>query len=304
MGYPSVQSIWAIAREQHGVVTRGQLLERGYSSQAIHHRVTNGRLFPVHRCVYALGRPQLTQYGHWMAAVLTCGPEAGLAGMAAAALYEIWASRHEIEVCVPAHVRRRREGIIVHRRSELDVTSYHGIPATPPIDTLVDIAPRLTPAELEAAISAADKRNLVDPEALRAALDDIAPRPGVAVLRDTLDRRTFRLTDSELERTFIPLSVRAGLGVPCTRRWVNGYKVDFYWPHLNLVVETDGLTYHRTPAQQAADQRRDQAHAAAGTERLRFTHGQVAYEPTHTIETLSRVGSRLLRTADSWQTPP
>jgi very-short-patch-repair endonuclease len=46
-----------------------------------------------------------------------------------------------------------------------------------------------------------------------------------------------------------------------------------------LVVETDGLRYHRTPAQQARDRRRDQAHVAAGITPLRFTHAQVAQEP-------------------------
>ena len=304
MGYSSVHSIWAVAREQHGVVTRGQLLERGFSSQAIHHRVAKGRLFPVHRGVFALGRPQLTQYGNWMAAVLTCGPKSGLAGMAAAALYEIWASGREIEVCVPAHVRRRRKGIIVHRRNDFEVTSLHGIPVTPPVLTLIDIAPRLTRNELQRAVSVADSRNLIDPESLRSALDDVKPRRGVALLRDTLDRLTFRLTDSELERMFIPLAVRAGLGVPLTQQWVNGFKVDFYWPHLNLIIETDGLTYHRTPSQQAVDHRRDQEHAATGTERLRFTHGQIAYEPSHVTDTLAGVADRVLRTADSWQTPP
>ena len=52
--------------------------------------------------------------------------------------------------------------------------------------------------------------------------------------------------------------------MPLTRVRVNGYEVDFYWPDLGLVVETDGLAYHRTPAQQAADRVRDQAHTAAG----------------------------------------
>ena len=36
-----------------------------------------------------------------------------------------------------------------------------------------------------------------------------------------------------------------------------------------LVVETDGLRYHRTPAQQSRDRRRDQAHTAAGLTPLR-----------------------------------
>jgi very-short-patch-repair endonuclease len=56
-----------------------------------------------------------------------------------------------------------------------------------------------------------------------------------------------------------------------------------------LVVETDGLTYHRTPAQQAADRRRDQALTSAGLAVLRFTHAQVAHDPAHVVGTLAAV---------------
>jgi very-short-patch-repair endonuclease len=74
---------------------------------------------------------------------------------------------------------------------------------------------------------------------------------------------------------------------------VNGFKTDFYWPELELIVETDGLRYHRTPAQQAKDRVRDQAHVAAGLTTLRFTHAQVAREAGQVEATLSAVGRRL-----------
>lgn len=73
----------------------------------------------------------------------------------------------------------------------------------------------------------------------------------MAVLRELLDRQTFTLTDSALERLFLPIARRAGLPPPLTGQLVNGFRVDFHWPALALVVETDGLRYHRTPAQQA-----------------------------------------------------
>ncbi len=116
---------------------------------------------------------------------------------------------------------------------------------------------------------------------------------GVAALRETLDRRTFVLTDSELERRFLPIARGAGLPPPETQRMVNGFRVDFYWHELGLVVETDGLRYHRTPAQQAADRVRDQAHTAAGLTPLRFTHAQVRYERRHVEETLRTISQRL-----------
>ena len=65
--------------------------------------------------------------------------------------------------------------------------------------------------------------------------------------------------------------------------------MDFFWPDLGLIVETDGLRYHRTPAQQARDRRRDQAHAASGLRPIRFTHARVRYEPAHVLNTLAAV---------------
>jgi very-short-patch-repair endonuclease len=129
-------------------------------------------------------------------------------------------------------------------------------------------------------------------ERLRAAVAGMA-RPGAAALRRVLDYRTFSLTDSALERRLLPIARRAGLPKPLTRQIVNGFRVDFYWPYLRLIVETDGLRYHRTPAQQARDRQRDQALTAAGFTVLRFTHAKVAFEPVHVEATLRAVAVRL-----------
>jgi very-short-patch-repair endonuclease len=159
--------------------------------------------------------------------------------------------------------------------------------------TLVDLAPQLSRHWLEAAVNEATKRDLTDPAALRAALDQLAPRPGIAVLRGTLERHTFTLTDSELERRFLPLARKAGLAPPQTQKQVNGFKVDFYWPEMGLVVETDGVRYHRTAAQQTSDRLRDQAHVVAGLTQLRFTHAQVRFQPERVETTLRAVAQRL-----------
>jgi very-short-patch-repair endonuclease len=119
-------------------------------------------------------------------------------------------------------------------------------------------------------------------------------RPGAKRLRTMLDRGTFRMTRSELERAFLPIVRRVGLPVPLTKVYVNGFEVDFYWPELGLVVETDGLTYHRTPQEQARDRLRDQAHAAAGLQCLRFTHDQIAHDPGHVERIMFLVARRLV----------
>jgi very-short-patch-repair endonuclease len=301
MGYSTQQrapgGAWGLADRQHGVVTRDQLLGLGFSPRSIQHRIARGRLHSVWRGVYAVGRPQLTPHGLLLAAVLSCGPEAALSHEDAAALWEIRpCSGGDIHVSIPSGTARRRPGIVLHRRRSLtpaDVTQCHGIPVTTPICTLVDIASRLERDQLEAAINEADKRDLTDPEGLRSVLDGMNRRPGIGVLRETLDGHTFTLTDSELERRLLPLARRAGLPSPKTGHWVNGFKVDFYWPELGLVVETDGLRYHRTPAQQARDRLRDQAHTAAGLTPLRFTRAQIRFEPEHVRATLMAVTRRL-----------
>jgi Protein of unknown function (DUF559)/AbiEi antitoxin C-terminal domain len=232
-----------------------------------------------------------------MAAVLACGPDAVLSDESAAGLWGIREVRPALEVTIPPDQRRRRPGIIVHRRglAPEDVAVKDGIPVTSPIRTLVHLALRVGAPQLETAVNEADKLDRVDPETLRAALEQLPAEAGVAPLRALLDRHSFVLTDSELERRFLPLARRAGLPSPLTGQWVSGFEIDFYWPELGLVVETDGLRYHRTAAQQARDRLRDQRHAAAGLTCLRFTHRQVARERGHVIATLRAVAARLRR---------
>jgi very-short-patch-repair endonuclease len=289
---------WKLASNQHGVVSRAQLLDLGLTENEIKTRVARGRLHRLWRGVYAVGRPQLTRHGWWMGAVLSCGPSAVLSHGSAAALWAIRAKGpiRPIDVSVRSDVFRRRKDVRLHRRSfgsPRDLTRRDGIPVTSPARTLIDLATVIEPGPLEAAVNEADKLGLVDPDELRAANDEHVGIDGVAALRKLLDRRTFQLTDSELERRFLRLVRRAGLSPPRTRERVNGFRVDFFWPELGLVVETDGLRYHRTPFQQGKDRLRDQAHIAAGLTALRFTHSQIAHQPTSVSATLTATAERL-----------
>jgi very-short-patch-repair endonuclease len=280
------------------VITRAQLLELGFSPKAIKHRLATGRLYCLFRGVYAVGRAEVTREGRWIAAVLACGDEAVLSHDSAAQLWGIrQAKAGPIHVLVPPRTACSKRGITVHRRQtpRKEIRRRDRIPLTSPLCTLIDLAATLGRDPLEAAVNEADKLGLIDPDALRQGLEPLAPRPGVATLRTTLDRRTFTLTRSQLERIFVPLARKVGLDMPLTQVEVNGYAVDFYWPDLGLVVETDGLTYHRTPAQQARDRLRDQAHAAAGLTPLRFIHAQVKFERPHVEHTLGAVADRLRR---------
>jgi very-short-patch-repair endonuclease len=290
----NLERIWPRARREHYVVTREELLAHGYTADAIRHRLNNGDLFRLWRGVYSVGRPEPDRFGWWMAAVKACGPEAMLSHASAAALYGIRPfSNGLIHVSVPLSARRSRRPIAVHQRAPLARATRNHIPVTTIVDTLIDIALHLPPSDLEQAIAEADIRKLIDPEALRSALDDIAPRPGLGKLRTILDRRTYVMTHSHLERLFLPIAYRAGLPKPETQRYLGSHRVDFFWPDLELVVEVDGLTYHRTAAKQADDCVRNLTHAANGRLPLRISHGQIRYQPAWVEEVLTEVARRL-----------
>jgi predicted type IV restriction endonuclease len=143
-----------------------------------------------------------------------------------------------------------RDGIVVHRRKELNTTTHQGIPTTTPAETLIDLSSTWPQNRLEAAIAVADNLDLIRPDRLRKAAEK-AGRRG-AKLRRLLDRQTFRLTESELERYFLAI-------------------------------------VRRTATQQTRDREKDQALTVRGLTVLRFTHAQVIYEPDHVARTLAAV---------------
>ena len=241
----------------------------GFSEKAIRHRVKSGRLHRIWPGVYSVGRSELSREGRW-----------------------------RIEVGVRHTHLAGPQALRVRRRPSLpsqDVGTLDRIPITSPVRTMIDLARELPTKLLTRAVNEADKLEVIDVETLRGALDSRVGIPGVKRLVALLDKDTFVLTEEELERLFLPLAREVGLPLPKTKEIVNGYEVDFFWPELKLVVETDGLRYHRTPSAQAKDARRDQAHTAAGYARLRFTHWQVKYERGNVKEILGETAARLSR---------
>ena len=231
-----------------------------------------------------------------MAAVLSCGDRAVLSHSSAASLWGIGRERQKVEVSVIAPSCPRRPELEVHRRASLragDVSVHHRLPVTSPAMTVVDLACRLDEEDVVRMVNDADKLGRVKVPALRRFAEAHPRQEGVGRLKEILDRPTFRATDSKLEQWFLSIVEDLGLPMPLTQQKVNGCKVDFHWPQLGLVVETDGLAYHRTPAAQAADRARDQKHTAAGLTPLRFTHDQVKKDAPYVRRVLADTARRL-----------
>jgi predicted transcriptional regulator of viral defense system len=257
--------IATLAGTQHGVVSRRQLLEVGVSSSMIEGRLAAGMLIPLHRGVYAVGHRELRTEGHWLAAVLACGPGAALSHRDAAALHELRPSnRPRIDVTTTRRGLTGSPGIEIHHSSLLnaqDVTSVAGIPVTTVARTLVDLANVVPRDSLAKALREAEYRNVIDMGELRDVMHRTRTRHGRghANLKAVLEEHRLRgtqLTRSVLEERFLALCDRHGLPRPRTNFYIGPHEVDACWPDHRLAVELDGWGRHRIASPSSTTARR------------------------------------------------
>jgi very-short-patch-repair endonuclease len=294
--------IGRLAERQHGVVALRQLQLLGLSKSAVSRRARAGRFHRIHRGVYAVGYPKLTGYGHWMAAVLACGPRAVLSHRSSAGLAGVRLdNRRKSDVTVPGPSARPRAAIEVHRSVTLtadDVTTVEGIPCTTIARTLVDLGDVLDRRAVERAVEQADVLRLFDLREVQQAIERAGPRRGPGLLSSVLENLDGpTLTESELEEAFLALCRAAALATPEVNAWMtlsdgSPIKVDFLWRRERLAVETDGHPYHRTRQSRERDARRDVLLRLAGFEPVRFTGRQVVFEKEWVTRSLLALASR------------
>ncbi len=156
-----------IARRQHGIVSRAQLLEAGLSTAGIKRWLASGRLHRIHRGVYAVGHTLISQEGRWLAAVLACGPGSYLSHGPAGQLSGIVPRRERfaLHVSTPGRKMRSPAGIIGHTSRNLDVrdtTTRIRIPTTTPTRTIWDLATSRSPTQVRGAFEQAERQDLLD----------------------------------------------------------------------------------------------------------------------------------------------
>jgi hypothetical protein len=294
--------IGRLAERQHGVVALRQLQLLGLSKSAVSRRARGGRFHRIHRGVYAVGHPKLTGYGHWMAAVLACGPRAVLSHRSTAGLWGVRPdNRRKSDVSVPSPSARTKQAIEIHRSVTLtadDVTTVEGIPCTTLARTLVDLGDVVNRRAVERAVEQAEVLRLFDLHEVQRAMERAGPRRGTGLLSSVLeDLNGPSLTASELEESFLALCRAAALPTPEVNAWMtlpdgSAIKVDFLWRSERLAVETDGHPFHRTRQSRERDTKRDQLLRLAGFEPVRFTGRQVALEKEWVTHTLLALASR------------
>ena len=278
----------ALAANQHGVVTRAQLLAAGFGRAAITSWVRSGRLYPLHRGVYSVGYISSSPYTRMMAAVLACGPGSAVSHLSAAALWQI-AGLLPGRVDVTATYRHSRQGVVFHRTRRLsagDVTTRNKIPVTTLARTLVDLASTLDGRALTRALNEARIKHRLTDATLRRTIAALPRRAGAAKLRALLDPHDAP-TRSALEDRFLELVERHGLPRPEVNQRVGGYEVDMLWREARLIVELDGRRYHDTRFEE--DRERDAELTANGYRVTRVTWRRVVESPAREAARLARM---------------
>jgi very-short-patch-repair endonuclease len=272
---PPLNALAAFAARQHHVISTAQLRSLGWTDKGLAGLVRAGRLFRVHRGVYALGRELLTQEGSWMAAVLACPPGAALSHVSAGVLWELL--RHDSprpHVLAPAGCTSRGpRAIQLHRSgtlSEPEVTTRNGIRVTGVLRTVSDLAlGGLPDTPLSAAVRQAGRLHHVDLQQLKD-----KPRLGKIVrLYDPL----IGMTDSDMEAIFQALCAKYRLPTPLPQETFGPYRADFTWHEHRLVVECDSRGWHFNDVNYLADRQKERLIRAAGYEVLRFTYAEIVH---------------------------
>ncbi|HET8823136.1 MAG TPA: type IV toxin-antitoxin system AbiEi family antitoxin domain-containing protein [Thermoleophilaceae bacterium] len=283
---PRDAAVADLARGQHGVVSRDQLVGLGLGADAVDWRVRRRRLHRVHRGVYAVGHLSLTRNGRYMAAVLACGEGAALSHFSAAVLWELLRDRGW-PIHVTAATDRRRPGIRVHKGDlEGERVRREGITVTTPARTLVDLADVAPRRLLERAIDEADYLGL-DTDGL----EPRRGRRGQGVLSSVLAVHTpgATRTRSELEERFLALCDEHGIERPEVNVDIEGYECDFVWREQALVVETDGGAAHGTARARERDRIKDARLLLAGWRVVRVTWMRLLNEPGQVARELNQL---------------
>jgi hypothetical protein len=246
-----------IAARQWGVVTVAQLYECGLSRREVQVRVTRGILHPLYKGVFAWGHHNIATEGRFLAAVVACGPSAVLSHYSGAALHALvtWDGR-PFEITAPSKHRHPR--IKAHRSQNIERMLLKGIPVTPKLRTVIDLARVEEEAVVKRALRAA-KFTAAELERLPASIIDLGADP----------------TRSPLEDRVLDFVVRSGLERPLSNP---AYRLpgrtvfpDLHWPQHRLIVEVDSVEWHDDPLARRDDAQRQAELEAAGEHVLRVT---------------------------------
>ncbi|MGH3446595.1 MAG: type IV toxin-antitoxin system AbiEi family antitoxin domain-containing protein [Nocardioidaceae bacterium] len=242
----------------------------GITRRQLGEMVRNGEVRRVLQGVYQLSREPDNLVNRAKAAHLVMQPFGIICDRTAAWVHGVDTfDVRELEILPPLEcfvlrdmARVRRLGCLGGERdlAPNDVNLVHGVPVTTPLRTALDLGCRLGRRDALAAIDGFMRQHTISRARLKAELSRYRGRRGVVQLRVVVGLGDPR-SESPSESWTRMAIVDAGLPLPELQYWVceRGravFRLDLAYPRHRVAVEYDGLDYHSSHEQRAADAKR------------------------------------------------
>ena len=295
-------AIGDIGDSQLGIVTFGQLIDRGLTQRQIERSIESRLLERLSIGVFRVRGAPVTYQQRLVAACLAIGSEAAASHRAATMLHDLLRYRTSpIEVTTNRLRSPEIAGVVVHRLADLHerwVQLVDGVRVTSVARTLVDLGAVASPRTVEAALDRAAGRRLVTYREVRDAMIAVARqgRRGVGTIRPLLDARIGRVFPvGVLEARMASLLHNAGLPEATPEYTVTDEHggfiavVDFAYPDRRLAIEVDGYEFHSTPKAVDHGNARDRLLAAARWAVLHVSWNEVERHGEHVADQIREV---------------
>jgi hypothetical protein len=279
--HPVDLAVALFASTQAGNFSLRQALAAGANRALVHRRLTAGRWLAHAPGVYGLpGFPDTPMALLWRA-WLDAGPFSMASHRTAAGLARVDGfSITPVQLLVPHGCHHRNSIAAIHQTRRMPTpVVVDGLPRTPLVRTVLDLAAGLGPVRLGRVIDQAVVRDGADLAAIDAGLAWMqrTRRPGAVNLARALDGRTrgYQPPRSELERVLD--AIICTLPGPPPRHEVDlpgrhgaAHRVDRLFPEPRVILEGDGRLWHARLQSMDEDRRRDRHAARLGYRTLRY----------------------------------
>lgn len=294
-----MRQVELLARRQHGVFHRQQILAVGVTPKMIVHRLKTKTWIRLAPNVYAISSHPPTWRRQYKAAQLATRDSA-IAGLSAAHLLRWDGFRTVKPEVVSTHTAHHRSELAtVHRACDVRTTIEDGISVTTHAQTLCDLLNRL---RLDRWEQCADRLLLTsqmttDELAERLSSYELSRRPGLPLLRQLVRDRSSDAwvpPESELEtllRGVVSL-VRSCPQVTwqAPAPWASNERVDGLIAEWGLIIEADGRAWHARVHDFDKDRWRDNQAAAHGLRVQRFTYAHLVHRRDEVISIIEQAG--------------
>ncbi len=303
---PELRSLAARAAEQHGVVSRRQVVALGVSRRSLARSLEGRLLVEAGNHSWRFGGTPLSWRGALQAGLFDLGPRALVAGRAAAALLGLDGfGEGPLEFVVPRAERGRRTSGLVRSTRDLEPTdrgTIDGLACTVATLTVIHLAGFAGRNATANALDSAMRLRLTSTEQVVRRLAQ-ARDHGVAGVELLDELLVDAGVESWLERRFLAVLRSAGLPLPQLQRVYRRdgrhvARVDFDFAPWPVVVEVGGQKgYLTTRERQRQERRRNELHLLGKTvyffsyEDVTEESGYVAATVRSALDATSRAAS-------------